>query len=161
MKNTAQLLAENKAWIDATYEKMEKKLRSMAVRSRDVVAYGVDENGLHRDLTNNISWWTNGFWGGLNAMMYEYTKAEEYLACAKSQEKKLDAALYGDWKGLHHDVGFQWHILSGALYRITGDKDSLTRNFYAANTLAGCHRILDKICFFHQAKHRNSFLKYE
>lgn len=138
MKNTAQLLAENKAWIDETYEKMEKKLRVMAVRSRDVVAYGVDENGLHRDMKNGkIHWWTNGFWGGLNAMMYEYTKAEEYLACAKSQEKILDTALANNWKDLHHDVGFQWHILSGALYRITGDEQSRARNFYAANTLAG------------------------
>ena len=58
MKNTAQLLAENKAWVDETFEKMDKKLRAMARRSRDVVAYGVNENGLHRDLTNKISWWT-------------------------------------------------------------------------------------------------------
>ena len=137
MKNTAQLLAENKAWIDATYEKMDKKLRAMAVRSRDIVPYGVDENGRHRDFTHKISWWTNGFWGGLNAMMYEYTKADEYLACAKSQEKLLDVALYEKWNELHHDVGFQWHILSGALYRITGDLGSKARNFYAASTLAG------------------------
>ena len=85
MKNTAQLLAENKAWIDETYEKMEKKLRAMAVRSRDVVAYGVDENGLHRDMKEGrISWWTNGFWGGLNYLLYEYTKNPDYLETAKN-----------------------------------------------------------------------------
>ena len=28
------------------------------------------------------------------------------------------------------------------------------------NDAIRCHRILDKICSFHQAKHRNSFLKY-
>ena len=107
MKNTAQLLAENKVWIDETFEKMDKKLRAMAVRSRDVVAYGVDENGMHRDFKESkLSWWTNGFWGGLNALMYEYTKAEEYLACAKSQEKILDKALAEKWNELHHDVGF-------------------------------------------------------
>ena len=137
MKSTAQLIAENKAWIDATYEKMEKKLRVMAKRSRDIIPYGVDENGRHRDVSEKIAQWTNGFFGGLNAMMYEYTGAEEYLECAKAQEKKLDEALRDKWELLHHDVGFQWHILSGALYRITGDKASLARNFYAANTLAG------------------------
>ena len=137
MKSTKQLIAENKAWIEATYHKMEKKLRTMAVRSRDIIPYGVDENGRHCDVTEKIAQWTNGFWGGLNAMMYEYTKAEEYLECAKAQEKKLDKALFEKWDVLHHDVGFQWHILSGALYRITGDKESLTRNYYAANTLAG------------------------
>ena len=137
MKNTAQLIAENKAWIDATYEKMEKKLRAMAVRSRDIIPYGVDENGRHIDVTEKIAQWTNGFFGGLNAMMYEYTGAVEYLECAKAQEKKLDRALREKWELLHHDVGFQWHILSGALWRITGDRGSLARNFYAANTLAG------------------------
>ena len=36
---------------------------------------------------------------------------------------------------LHHDVGFMWHILSGANYRITGNKASKTRNLYAAALL--------------------------
>ena len=136
MKSTAQILAENKAWVEETYAKMEKKLSVMAVRSKDIVPYGVDENGMHRNLNEKISWWTNGFFGGLNAMMYEYTKKEVYLECAKSQEKLMDKALYEKFTELHHDVGFQWHILSGALYRITGDQASKVRNLYAATTLS-------------------------
>ena len=37
-------------------------------------------------------------------------------------------------KKLHHDVGFMWHLTSGANYRLTGNEDSLTRNFFAATS---------------------------
>ena len=137
MKNTAQLIAENKAWVEETFAKVDKKLRVLAVRSKGVVADGVDENGRHKDMGGDrISWWCNGFFGGLNAMMYEHTKAPEYLECAKACEKRLDLALTDYYHKLHHDVGFQWHILSGALYRVTGDLGSRTRNLFAASTLA-------------------------
>ncbi len=122
--------------MEETYAMLEKKLRVMAVRSRDVVADGVDANGRHKDQGHRIHWWCNGFWGGLNAMMYEYTHADEYLACARSIEKRMDLALTENYDKLHHDVGFQWHILSGALYRTIGDKGSRTRNLFAASMLA-------------------------
>ena len=134
MKNTAQIIAENKQWIDETFAKVDSKLRKIAVRSKGLAADGVDENGRHIDRAP-INW-TSGFFGGLNAMMYEYTGAKEYLECAQACEKTLDKALYENAFDLHHDVGFQWHILSGALYRILGDKASRTRNFYAATTLS-------------------------
>ena len=134
MKNSAQILAENRAWVDETFAKLDKKLRKMAVRSKGLAADGVDENGKH--LVKKPSGWTSGFWGGLNAMMYENTKAEEYLECAKACEQTLDQALRENCTEIHHDVGFQWHILSGALYRITGDLGSRTRNFFAASTLS-------------------------
>ena len=136
MKNRATILAENMDWVNETYEKLDKKLRVMAVRSRDVVADGVDENGRHIDMTDKINWWCNGFWGGLNAMMYQYNGGEEYLACAKSIEKKLDVALREKCTVIHHDVGFMWHILSGVLYRTCGDLGSRTRNLFAAATLS-------------------------
>ncbi|MBP3308544.1 MAG: glycoside hydrolase family 88 protein [Clostridia bacterium] len=138
MKNASQILNENKAWVEETFAKLDKKLRKVAVRAYDVVADGVDENGRFIDRSKTVLWgWTNGFWGGLNALMYEHTKAPEYLECAKTIEKKMDAALREVYDKLHHDVGFQWHILSGALYRITGDKGSRARNLFAASTLAG------------------------
>ena len=135
MKNYKQILEENRAWVEETFAKVDSKLRKIAVRSRDIAADGVDENGRHKPCPN-IAGWTRGFWGGLNAMMYEHTRAEEYLACAKSVEKLLDVALAEKTMELHHDVGFQWHILSGALWRILGDKGSRTRNLFAASLLA-------------------------
>ena len=139
MKTSAQIIAENRAWVDETFAKMDAKLRKMAVRSKGLAADGVDANGKH--VSKKPSGWTSGFWGGLNAMMYENTKAEEYLECAKACENTLDAALRDNCTDLHHDVGFQWHILSGALYRITGDKGSRTRNFFAASTLSARYNI--------------------
>ena len=135
MKNSAQIIAENKQWVEDVFEKLDSKLRKIAVRSKGIAADGVDENGRHLPCPN-IAGWTRGFFGGLNAMMYEYTKAEEYLECAKSIETALDVAFREKINELHHDVGFQWHILSGALYRILGDKGSRTRNLFAASLLA-------------------------
>ncbi len=135
MKNAAQILSENKAWVEETFAKVDSKLRKIAVRSKGIPADGVDQNGRHiKDI--NPAGWTSGFFGGLNAMMYAYTKAPEYLECAKAVEKTLDTALTNNAFQLHHDVGFQWHLLSGALYRLTGDTASRTRNFYAATTLS-------------------------
>ena len=87
MKNASQILNENKAWVEETFAQLDKKLRKVAVRAYDVVADGVDENGRYIDRAKTVLYgWTNGFWGGLNALMYEYTKAPEYLACAKNIE---------------------------------------------------------------------------
>ena len=135
MKNADMILKENKKWIDETFAKLDKKLAKMAVRSKDVIADGVDEKGKHVDQSNYLPGWTNGFWGGLNYMMYEYTKRPEYLACGNSIEKKMDGC-FDCFEDLHHDVGFMWHILSGANYRITGDPKSLQRELFMAATLA-------------------------
>lgn len=133
MKAANKIVEENREWIDEIYTKLDKKLRIMANRSH-VAVDGVDENGKHIPLSR-LNSWTSGFWGGLNAMMYEYTGAEEYLSCAKDVEAQLDEALYGPYELTHHDVGFIWHTLSAALYRTTGDENSKNRALTAAATL--------------------------
>ena len=133
MKNCKELLLENKAWIEETFAKIDNKMSAMTIRSKDKIVDGVDANGFHVERKPNG--WTSGFWGGLNYMLYEYTKKEDYLACAKSIEEQMDAGL-ANFDALHHDVGFMWHILSGAGYRITGDTKSRLRNLYAAATLS-------------------------
>ena len=136
MKNYKTLLAENRAWAEETFKKIDTKMQAMAVRSRDKVVDGVDENGMHIDrMQSNPNWWCNGFWGGLNYMLYAYTKNEEYLKTAQRNEEIMDTAL-ANYDKLDHDLGFMWHLMSGANYAITGDKKSRTRNFFAASTLA-------------------------
>ncbi len=132
MKTSSELLNENRAFAEATFEKLNKKTLQMAIRSRNKIVDGVDKNGFHHEV--EPTWWTSGFFGGLCYMLYAYTKNEEYLKTGRAQEKLLDAAFLRD-KELHHDVGFQWHILSGASYALTGDEDSRRRAFYAATTL--------------------------
>lgn len=134
-------------WIDATLEKIDNKLKAVAVHTsvppytavngKFVPVYKKDCGG--NDVID-YSWWTNGFWGGLMWIMYSYTKDPLYMECALSQEKTLDKA-YGFIDGLHHDVGFMWHITSGANYRITGDSAARTRNLVAAALLGSRYNI--------------------
>ena len=133
MKNCKELLVENRAWAEQTFKKIDKKLQTVTARNWNRIVDGLDDT-THRRQTLPPTAWTAGFWGGLNYMLYEYTKCEAYLKTAKEIERQMDDGLR-QYEELHHDVGFMWHILSGAGYRITGDENSKLRNLYAASTL--------------------------
>ncbi len=136
MKSYKQLIEENRAWAEETFAKIDRKMSAVTLRSRNKLADGVDADGVHIDRMKIApNEWTNGFWGGLNCMLYEHTKNEEYLTTAKTSEKILDGAIV-NYERLNHDVGFIHHLLSGALYRLTGDETSKTRNLFVAASLA-------------------------
>lgn len=132
MKNYNVILNENIEWAKETFKKVDDKMSRVTLRSRDKLADGVDKDGVH--ISRNPRNWTSGFWGGLNVLLYNYTKNEEYLKTAKRSEELMDEALM-DFRGLYHDVGFMWHILSGALFRLTGDDKSKNRNLHMAANL--------------------------
>ena len=132
MKNYNELLSANVEWAKEVFEKIDNKMSSVTIRSRDKIVDGCDENGFHKE--RSATWWTSGFWGGLNWLLYNKTKKEDYLKTAKSSELLLDAALR-KFDALHHDVGFMWHILTGASHTLTGDADSRLRSLYAATSL--------------------------
>ena len=137
MKN---VIAQHQNWIDATWEKVDKKLSRTAVKSREKIPY-TTVNGEHNDkVGKGITWWTNGFWGGMMWLMYEATGNEEYRKTAERSEELLDDALR-QYKALHHDVGFMWHLTSGANYRLTGNEASAVRNFFAATSLFSRYNI--------------------
>ena len=133
MKSYNTILNENRAWAEEVFSAIDAKMSRVTVRSRDKLVDGVDNNGVHKERIPNS--WTAGFWGGLNYLLYAYTKNEDYLKTAKRSEELMDAGLR-NFEKLHHDVGFMWHILSGAGYALTGDRASKVRNFFAATTLA-------------------------
>ncbi len=140
MNNSLNLSKENLAWAEEMFKKIDKKMSLMTIRSRNKVVDGTDENGVHKNRFEegkpwfNKNWWCNGFWGGLNYMLYAYTKNEDYLKTAKTNEEMMDEAL-ANYDRLDHDLGFLWHILSGASYTLTGDNASRTRNLFAASVL--------------------------
>ncbi len=137
MKN---VIEQNQAWIDSTWEKVDKKLSKTAVKSRNKIPY-TTLNGEHDDKSGkDIGWWTNGFWGGMMWLMYKETGNEEYRKTAERSEELLDNALK-NYKSLHHDVGFMWHLTSGANYRLTGNQASCVRNLFAASTLFSRYNI--------------------
>ena len=134
------IIIKNKEWIDSTWVKIDKKLSKTAVKSRNKLPY-TTINGVHDDKKEvEVDWWTNGFWGGLMWLMYQETGNEEYRKTAERSEELLDEALKV-YKKLHHDVGFMWHLTSGANYRITGNEPSCTRNLLAAASLFSRYNI--------------------
>ena len=138
MKNYSQIISENKAWAEEIFSKVDKKMSAVTLRSRNKLPDGVDKNGVHIDnYADRPNYWTNGFFGGMNAMLYDYTKNEEYFKTLESSEKLLDKAFLEKFEDIHHDVGFMWYLTSGAKHRMTGDENSKRRCFYAAASLMG------------------------
>ena len=125
-------------WINEVWSKIEKKLsHTNETVGSSIFPYTTDENGRFKPSPNEgISWWTNGFWPGIQWLMYSETGKECYKKVANELEDKLDEALYG-FDGLHHDVGFMWLISAGANYRLTANEMSKRRSLIAANFLAG------------------------
>ncbi len=135
-----KIILQNREWIYSTWNKIDRKFREVTLRSRDKLPYTAVD-GVHDDRSqNSVNWWTNGFWGGLNWLLYVGTGNEEYKKTAERSEELLDGA-FRKYKQLHHDVGFMWHLTSGANYRITGNADSCTRNLFAAATLASRYNV--------------------
>ncbi len=133
MKNYKEILAENIDWARETFARIDKKASAMTLRSRNKIPDGIDENGFH--IERERSWWTGGFWGGMNWLLYDYTKNEEYRLTAERSEELLDEAFL-DVDGIHHDVGFMWHLTSGASYRLTDKPASHARARISAGLLA-------------------------
>ncbi len=122
-------------YIKNIWEKLDKKLSKTAVKSFNKIPY-TSLNGTHDNKAEtDITWWTNGFWPALCLIMYNGTGNEVYLKTARNAQLLLDEA-FKNRDGLHHDVGFMWHLSSGADYRITGDKSARTRALFAADMLA-------------------------
>ena len=137
----AEIIQNNQQWIDETWKKLDEKLSRTAVKSRYKLPY-TTVNGEHDDKSQGkaVLWWTNGFWGGLMWQMYVGTGKECYKITAEESEKLLDGCFnYVD--SLHHDVGFLFHITSGANYRLTGNVVSKNRNLLAAMTLASRYNV--------------------
>lgn len=137
--NYQELIENNKAWINGTWEKLDNKLEKTAVKSRYKIPY-TTVNGEHDDRSNDIYWWTNGFWGGLMWLMYIGSGKDCYKITAEESEKILDKA-FDELEKLHHDVGFMWHLTSGVNYRLTGNLQSKNRNLLAAMSLMSRYNV--------------------
>lgn len=123
-------------WTNSIYQKMGDKLLKECRRMGDKIPY-IPENGVYSDYgTTDISFWTNGFWGGIMWQMYGITKNEEFRERAIGSEERLDIAME-EYMGLHHDVGFMWLHTAVANYRLTGAEKSKVRGLHAASLLSG------------------------
>lgn len=133
-------IEENISWVNEVFNRIDAKLQKITVKSRNKLPYSCI-NGVHDNRGGDEpDWWTNGFWPGLNWLMYSETGNDEYKTTALNGEKLLDKA-FEDFTKLHHDVGFMWHLSSGANYRLTGDKKAYNKTLYAAAMLASRYNI--------------------
>lgn len=120
-------------------EKIRKKMKATVLRNSDVLPY-TSIDGHFKDNKEDICKWTNGFWPGILWLMYMDTNDSMYKEIAEHTERTLDGA-FCKFDGLHHDVGFMWHISSGLNYRLTGNRESRIRTLLAANLLMGRYNV--------------------
>lgn len=123
-------------WANEVSEKIKKKMKVVAERSRGIIPYTTVDGRFDDWTQKDICWWTNGFWGGLMWQLYYATKDGVYRENAEDVEKKLDRNLMNN-RGMDHDSGFKWLTTSVANYRLHGDQESKNRGLLAANDLAG------------------------
>ena len=133
-----ELLDLNREWIEEYWQKTVEKLRRNSVTLRDKIPL-VTEDGVYDDHSKSSAW-TNGFWPGIMWLMYSATGEDCFKETAQTAEKMMDTAL-ANYKKLHHDVGFMWHISSGASLKLTGDEKSKERALHAAATLASRYNV--------------------
>ncbi len=126
---------QEKEWALSIAEKILKKTRVSAARSKDKVPY-VTVNGLFDDWSDRISWWTNGFYAGQLWQLYHAFSEELFKEVAETIEQKLDGSLM-DYRGMDHDSGFKWLLTSVANYKMTGNPKSKNRALLAAANLMG------------------------
>lgn len=130
-------LENEKVWASEALRKCQEKYTWVAKKHKDGIPYTTDEKGTYDNrAVSDISWWTNGFWGGVLWQVYLQTGNEEIAEIARHSEVLLDRC-FEEYYGLHHDVGFMWLPTAIANYKITGDLEGRRRGLHAANLLAG------------------------
>lgn len=118
------------------YDKIEKKLMAECARQSGKIPYIVKDGQYNNMWEEDPSWWTNGFWGGLLWQMYHASKNKVFRETAEQSEALMDQIM-DNFIDLHHDVGFQFLLTSGANYRLTGNERARVRALHAATVLAG------------------------
>lgn len=125
----------DKNWIQNIKSKLEIKIDAECDRLTNIIPYIPNEDGKYED-TDNIFWWTNGFWPGIMWQMYHATKQTKYLETARKAGDRMAVTLR-DFNCLDHDVGFMFLHTALADYRLTNDENAKKRAQQAAIILAG------------------------
>ena len=131
-----------KKWTEETREKILGKMQAVTERNAEKIPYiphdGIYDNRADRSksfrIDDGINWWTNGFWAGIQWLLYHETGEDQYLQAARFTEAELDRC-FDLFYGLHHDVGFMWKLSAVADYRLTGNSESKKRGLHAAAML--------------------------
>lgn len=131
-----QLSSEDRQWTEQVYKKIVQKMEAECHRMDGKIPYIPVDHKYEDYGATDISFWTNGFWGGIMWQLYTATGDDIYKEAAICNEERLDQAME-EYLGLHHDVGFMWLHTAAANYKITGSEKSKVRALHAASLLAG------------------------
>lgn len=127
-------------WAAGIVPQIREKMDWCCHKNQGKIPYTTDQAGNYVDRAadgpNGLSWWTNGFWGGILWLLYQDTGDEWYRSAAQDVEEKLNAC-FDDFYGLNHDVGFMYMPTAVADYKLTGNGTSRKRGLHAASLLAG------------------------
>lgn len=123
-------------WVNEVFERILEKERKVVQRNRHKIPYTTKDGVFDDRGSQEICWWTNGFWGGMMWQLYFVTQDDLYKQVAIENEEKLDANLMSH-QGMDHDSGFKWLPTAVAHYRLTKDAAARNRGLLAADHLAG------------------------
>lgn len=138
-------MEEYSIWAEEVSGKIREKMAWVSEKNKDKIPYTTDENGDYDDRSDEnrmwnqddgLNWWTNGFWGGIQWLLYQDTGEEKYAEIARVSGKKIEKC-FETYFGLHHDVGFMFQPTAVADYKLTGCLDAKRIAMHAANLLAG------------------------
>lgn len=126
----------DQVWAEEVADRLIKKERLVAERNQGRIPYLTENHHFNDQSGAGITWWTNGFWGGMMWQLYHATKEEIFLENAIDTENKMDQVLL-NYNAMDHDAGFRWLPTAVADYRVTGDQKAKNRGLLAAANLAG------------------------
>ena len=80
-------------WAAGLSEKIISKMECVVERNRGKIPY-VAKDGVWNDCSkDNIGWWTNGFWGGINWQLYAVSRKPN-LSSALSLEMPITSNIF-------------------------------------------------------------------
>ena len=83
---------DERIWLEDIAKKITEKMFCVVERKRGEIPYTAKE-GQYDDRSQQIGWWTNGFWGGILWQLYHATGEKMYREEAENLEKKQDENL--------------------------------------------------------------------
>ncbi len=130
------LTGEEQQWVTTVLKKIENKMVPVTERNRGKIPYTTKAGHFDDKAVSEITWWTNGFWGGEMWQLYKLTGNEMFKEEALQVEEKLDAAFL-NYNGMDHDAGFRWLPTAVINYKLNKGEEAKNRGLLAAASLAG------------------------
>lgn len=128
---------ETKEWVKQKLKQFDSKFEKEVLGLKERIPHYAKSGRYVQDMAReDITWWTNGFLGGILWQLFSLTNNPLYKTRAVKLEEQLDQG-FQLFNGLHHDVGFMWLHTSVAHTRRLANPESVKRGLHAATLLAG------------------------